>query len=380
MDKGRDVRILTLVFLISAINFIGCSSVDRRSQIRQERIMNSKNYNGEKFVNQVPVRITKKGTFFNTMWKWMTGNEEREPQYKIGPFKLIPDQINTMDSSGLRITWINHSTVLIEIDGKRFITDPVWSKRASPVSFAGPRRFFDAPIRLEDLPRLDGVIISHDHYDHLDEDTIKEIAKTGVNFYMPLGVDKYFDDWGISKEQIHEFDWWESVQLDNDHSLIATPACHFSGRGVFNRNNTLWASWVIIGKNHRVYFGGDSGYFPGFKTIGEKYGPFDITMLEIGAYHPNWSTIHLGPENAVKAHTDLKGKALLPIHWGTFTLAFHGWTDPVEKLIIDAKEKQIKLILPMPGQPVNNPDMALNSEWWKPRKITKINELMEVAN
>ncbi|MBN2038797.1 MAG: MBL fold metallo-hydrolase [Spirochaetes bacterium] len=343
-------------------------------------MMKSQNYDGKKFVNPIPVKVMQQGSFFGTAWKWIAGDEKRQPQQPIGPFKLDPDQFNSMDSSGLRVTWINHSTVIIEIDGKRFITDPVWSKRASPVSFAGPKRFFEPPIKVEDLPPLDGVIISHDHYDHLDENTIKKIAKTGVHFYMPLGVGKHFDEWDVNEKHIHEFDWWETVKIDDAHILVATPACHFSGRGLFNRNQTLWSSWVILGKKHKVYFGGDSGYFPGFKQIGEKYGPFDITMLEIGAYHPNWGSIHLGPENAVKAHIDLKGKVMLPIHWGTFTLAFHGWTDPVEQLLVEAKSKQIKLMLPGPGQSVYNLNVTLNSEWWKQQEITKANKLIEAAD
>jgi len=346
----------------------------------RERIMKSKNYNGKRFVNTIPVKITTASSAANTMWKWITGGEERQPSHKLEKFETDPNQLMSPPSSGLRVTWMNHSTVLIEIDGKRFLTDPIWSRRASPFSFAGPTRFFDPPIRLENLPRLDGVIISHDHYDHLDEATIKKLGSLGIPFYMPLGVGEHFEKWKIPKEQIHEFDWWESVQIDGDHTLIATPACHFSGRNIFKRDTTLWASWVIIGEKHRVYFGGDSGYFPGYKEIGEKYGPFDLTILEIGAYHSNWGSIHLGPANAVLAHLDLKGKVLLPVHWGTFTLALHRWEAPVEELIVAANAKGIALMLPRPGQPVSAPDMRCNSGWWKSRSTAMRVELLEEGN
>jgi L-ascorbate metabolism protein UlaG (beta-lactamase superfamily) len=371
-----------LIIIISAVFYSGCSSVDRRNagRVREDRIMKSKNYNGKIFINPVPVKLMKDGTMSDTMWKLISVKEERRPKQKLGPFESDTYRINSANTSGLRVTWINHSTVLIEIDGKRFITDPVWSKRASPVFFAGPSRFFDPPLKLEDLPHLDGVIISHDHYDHLDDKTIKKLADTGVNFFMPLGVGKYFFKWGIRKEHIHEFDWWESIKIGDHHMLTAAPACHFSGRGLFDRNETLWASWIIEGEKHSVYFGGDSGYFPGYKEIGEKYGPFDLVILEIGAYHPNWGAIHLGPVNAVQAQIDLKGKAMLPVHWGTFELAFHAWYAPVEELIAEAEARSVRLILPHPGQTISELNKSYNSEWWIPQKSIKINNLVELAN
>lgn len=377
--KGKMKRIIIILCVLiaaSVIYYIDCESspVDKDNKTRKESMMKSKNFQGGKFVNPVPTTISKPGTMSSTIWKWISGDEERQPDFKIETFKTDADQLNSLSASGLRVTWINHSTVLIEIDGKRFLTDPMWSKRASPLSFAGPSRFFEPPVDLDKLPNIDGVIISHDHYDHLDETTIIKLGKLGIHFYMPLGVGEYFENWGIPAKQIHELDWSDFVMVGESHKLIATPARHFSGRNIFSRDNTLWASWVIIGKKHKVYFGGDSGYFPGFKDIGEKYGPFDLTILEIGAYHPNWGAIHLGPVNAVKAHLDLKGKTLLPVHWGTFTLALHKWNEPVEELITEANRKNVALMLPRPGQPLSVPNMEYNSEWWRPQRIAKSNE------
>lgn len=371
----RITIILCALIAALVIYYIDCESSpgENNNETRKESIMKSKNYREDKFVNPIPTKISKPGTIFSTVWKWISGDEERQPRYKIETSKPDTDQLNSLAESGLRVTWINHSTVLIEIDGKRFLTDPMWGKRASPFSFAGPSRFFDPPLELDKLPNIDGVIISHDHYDHLDKTTIIRLGKRGIHFYMPLGVGEYLEEWGIPAQQIHELDWSDSVTVGENHKLIATPARHFSGRSLLNRDNTLWASWVITGTKHKVYFGGDSGYFPGYKDIGEKYGPFDLTILEIGAYHPNWGTIHLGPVNAVKAHLDLKGKILLPIHWGTFTLALHEWTAPIEELITEAGSKNIALMLPRPGQPLSAPNMEFNSEWWKPHKMAKSN-------
>jgi L-ascorbate metabolism protein UlaG (beta-lactamase superfamily) len=379
----KKIVLITIIAITAAliyhIDTLSAFNTDSERN-REEAIMNSKNYNGEEFVNTVPTEVTTKGSFLDTMWKWIAGKEEREPSTPLERFSLSVEELTTMPKSGLRVTWLGHSSVLIEIDGKRFLTDPVWSKRVSPISFMGPARFFEPVLELNQLPPLDGVLISHDHYDHLDEATIKALSSNNTEFYVPLGVGKYLEKWGISEEKIHEFDWWESVKIGRSHTLVAAPARHFSGRNLFRRNKTLWASWIIMSSKHRVYFGGDSGYFPGYKTIGEKYGPFEITMLEIGAYHPNWGTIHLGPENALKAHQDLKGKALLPIHWGTFTLAMHGWTDPIEDLITGAREKEIQLSIPRPGQPVQDPYLTTNSEWWRKDKTAGSNKLAEEVN
>lgn len=322
-------------------------------------------YNGKIFLNPVPTTVSKPGTFWNSMWQFLTVKGERTPLHIPGPFTFDPAAYERPAENKIRVTWLGHTTLLLEIAGKRFLTDPVWAKRASPLSFMGPARFFDVPVSLDKLPQLDGILLSHDHYDHLDENVIRRLALTGLPFYCPLGVDQHLLKWGVKRSQLHVFDWWQELVLDDSLTLIATPARHFSGRSLLDRNKTLWTSWVLKGREQRLFFGGDSGWFPGFAEIGQQYGPFDLTILEIGAYHENWSEIHMGPENAVRAHEALHGKVMLPVHWGTFNLALHPWTEPPERLIAAAAEKQVQLWMPVPGACGELPEQGEVSYWWR---------------
>ncbi|MBS1525956.1 MAG: MBL fold metallo-hydrolase [Bacteroidetes bacterium] len=318
---------------------------------------------GGKFLNPVPTELGGFGKMVPILRAYARNTAEVVPVHPLGPFQTDPSVYKKRLPGGLRITWIGHSSLLIEIDGKRILTDPVWSERASFSSFMGPKRFFEPPLALNDLPKLDAVLISHDHYDHLDKDTIKFFAGTNIPFFCSLGVNRYLEKWGINPNFIEEIDWGDSVLVGNDVVLTATPARHFSGRGIFNRNETLWSSFVIKGPEHNIFYGADSGWFAGFKDIGDTFGPFDLTMLEIGAYGKYWPDIHMGPGHASSAHLALRGKLMMPIHWGTFNLALHDWYEPIEKLLQYAEEKNIDLFIPEPGKPteVKGP---LNSEWW----------------
>jgi L-ascorbate metabolism protein UlaG (beta-lactamase superfamily) len=320
---------------------------------------------GKKFLNPVPTEISTGGNLLSIMWKYIMNKEETIPTHAVGPFSTDVSVYKTMPAFGLRITWIGHSTLLIEIDGKRILTDPVWSERASFTSFIGPKRFFAPPLPLNKLPALDAIIISHDHYDHLDKEVIKQLANSAVPFYCSLKVGRYLEEWGIHKSRITEMDWIEDAFISNDCIITAVPARHFSGRSLTNRFQTLWSSFVIKTSNHTVFYGADSGWFPGFKHIGNAYGPFDITMLEIGAYNASWADIHMGPELATEAHLALKGNLMMPIHWGTFNLALHAWKEPIERLIQYAKEKNISLFLPTPGEPAEVTGVSYNSHWWE---------------
>jgi len=317
---------------------------------------------GKKFLNPIPTMQTTQ-SIGRLLWEFYSTKAERVPKIPPGPFFTNPEIYKTLPANGLRITWMGHSSLLIEIDGKRILTDPVWGTRASFLSSIGPKRFFQPPLPLKDLPPLDLILLSHDHYDHLDYPTIKQLTHLHTPVYCPLGVGGIIEKWGISKKRITEMDWTDTATPDIGFSITATPARHFSGRGITNRNQTLWCSFVIKGPSHNIFFGADSGFFPGFRDIGEKYGPFDLTMLEIGAYGNGWPDIHMGPDNATEAHLALRGKILMPIHWGTFNLALHAWREPIEKLLATAEQKDIALFAPRPGEPtpVTGP---YSSGWW----------------
>jgi L-ascorbate metabolism protein UlaG (beta-lactamase superfamily) len=327
-------------------------------------ILSGSRKKGRKFLNPIPTDTGSIGKLIPILKEYLNNTAENVPKETLGPFYTDTSIFQTPPKSGLRVTWIGHSSLLIEIDGKRILTDPVWSDRASFSSFFGPKRFFQPPLALEKLPPLDAVIISHDHYDHLDFQTINYFSDKEVQFYCSLGVGRYLERCGIEKSFITQMDWGDSVMLDNDCVITAAPARHFSGRGIIGRNETLWSSFVIKGPKHNIFFGADSGWFPGFKSIGDQFGPFDLTMLEIGAYGKYWPDIHMGPELASKAHIALKGKIMMPIHWGTFNLAPHAWYEPIERLEEIARKKDIQLFAPQPGEPteVNG---AYSSDWWK---------------
>ena len=277
-------------------------------------------------------------------------------------------------ASGLRATWLGHSTVLIEIDGWRVLTDPVWGPRASPSRLAGPKRFQPVPISIRQLPPLDAVLISHDHYDHLDYPTIRELARLEVPFITSLGVGAHLEGWGVAPQRIVELDWWQAHTLtrsgpqagaDRELKITAAPSQHFSGRGLKDRNATLWSSLAVQTSHHSVFFSGDTGLTTQYQAIRERLGRFDLVMLEVGAFHPSWGDIHLGPANALKAHALLGGGALLPVHWGTFSLAMHAWDEPVETLLTLAPQHDVRLVMPRLGEPVEPAHSEAVTPWWR---------------
>ena len=258
---------------------------------------------------------------------------------------------------------LGHSTVLLKLRGAFFLTDPVFSERASPVQWAGPKRFHAPPISIEDLPPIQAVILSHDHYDHLDHAAILQLANKVEHFVTPLGVGDRLIDWGIPPALVQQLDWWQSTTVAGVQ-LVATPAQHFSGRSLSDGNRTLWSSWALLSPEARVFFSGDSGYFDGFKRIGERYGPFDLTLMETGAYDANWSTVHMFPEQSLQAHIDLQGRWMLPVHNGTFDLAMHAWTDPLEHIVALGATHGVDVSTPSMGEPVNITSMTRGTAWW----------------
>ena len=299
--------------------------------------------------------------------RFFLGRNERSPRGPLGPFRTGTSVYATTPRSGLRITWIGHSTSIVEIDGVRILLDPVWDERAAPTTWTGPKRFFPAPLDLRDLPPIDAVIVSHDHYDHLGAGTIRAMAQLAAvrsaQWITPLGVGAFLQHLGVPAAHCLELNWMDSTQVGTVN-LTALPARHFSGRSLFNRFETLWASFALAGPQHCLYYGADSGEWPGFHEIGERFGPFDLVMLEIGAWDPLWTDIHMGPEGAVRGFRALGGQGLLmPIHWGLFDLGLHHWRQPIEKI---SSVEGLKLWSPTPGVPSDViPGEQLRSEWWR---------------
>lgn len=292
------------------------------------------------------------------------GTAETVPQRPIPVTTRIAADYRLQPSSGLRATWMGHATVLLEIDGQRVLTDPIWSDRCSPSTLVGPKRFFPPPIPMSQLPPIDVVLISHDHYDHLDMQTVKALSARGTKFAVPLGVGSHLDAWGVPRSQIFEFDRGDRLVL-GDLTLVATPAHHYSGRNPFHGNDTLWTSWAVIGPKHRVFFSSDSGYFSGFRDVAAKEGPFDLALIKIGASDPTWEDIHMTPEQAVQVTIDVGAKLMLPVHWGTFKLAFHAWNEPVDRVVAAAQAAQIGLFIPKPGQFIEPSNLPQQEIWWR---------------
>ncbi|HWK52285.1 MAG TPA: MBL fold metallo-hydrolase [Steroidobacter sp.] len=299
-------------------------------------------------------------------WQFMFKDESRTvPPQALPVSPLSGDQLQQAAEGSI---WrLGHSTVLMKLNGRFWITDPVFAERASPVQWAGPKRFTPTPISLEELPPLAAVVLSHDHFDHLDQDTVLQLAARTKMFLTPLGVGELLIGWGIPANKIQQLDWWQTVEVEGIQ-FTATPAQHFSGRSLFAQNPTLWASWAIYTGTHRIFFSGDTGYFDGFAEIGHRHGPFDLTLLEAGAYDKLWEGIHMLPEHVMQAHRDLRGDWLLPIHNATFDLAFHSWDEPMEKMLALAAQQGVRLTMPRIGEAVRLDHYQAAQAWWRSKQ------------
>ncbi len=338
---------------------------------RAQRMHTSAQWHGKAFDNPQPMWMDTWGAATS----WMSASEfvapSGTPPDIVDVFKTDPALFQTLPASGLRVTWLGHSTQLIEIDGLRVLTDPVFGDRASPYTWVGPKRWYAPPLAFEDLPPIDVVLLSHDHHDHLQHETIIKMLDWPVTFVAPIGVGSHLEYWGVPKERIVELDWWQTVTVKGSSGaelqLACTPARHASGRHVLDQMSTLWASWALIGPQHRAWFSGDTGLFPALTEIGEKYGPFDVTMVEAGQYGASWPDWHLGPEQAVQAHQMVRGKVMLPVHWGLWVLAMHGWTEPVERVLAAAIDKGVVVAVPRPGEsfePTKMDAATPPTRWW----------------
>ena len=326
---------------------------------------NSAQYRNGIFVNEKEVDMSfSAGDIFKIMRKFIFPEPNSRPGFDLPVLKVDSAEVATYQQP-TRLIWFGHSTFLLQMDGKNILIDPMFGSVPAPHPWLGQKRFHsEFPIEIQQLPRIDAVFYSHDHYDHLDYPSLKKLMYKVKRFYAPLGVGAHLRTWGVPDHQINEMDWWESGSFEG-LSLHCTPAQHFSGRGLSDRSKTLWCSWVIGSDQERIFFSGDSGYSPHFKEIGDRYGPFDIALMECGQYNELWSDIHMMPEETAQAGIDVGAKTIVPIHWGAFKLALHTWTDPVERVSQAADDLGINLCTPKIGEPIILGNDLPESKWWQ---------------
>lgn len=336
------------------------------SKSKIELFENSENHQDGRFVNQIPTSMDMGFFKFMSVLKdWIFGVPNQSPQNPLPVLPVDSLTIAAKNDSVVRVTWFGHSAFLLEIAGKNILLDPMLGDYTGPHRWLGPGRFSDGiPIEIEKLPKIDAVIYSHDHYDHLDYASVQKLKDKVDKFLVPMGVGSHLESWDITNDKIKEFNWWDAVNIDNVE-LICAPARHFSGRGILDRNKTLWASWIIRIAGRTIYFSGDSGYGPHFKEICEKYGPFDFAMLECGQYDLRWESIHMMPEQTAQSALDLKAETMMPIHWGSFVLALHSWNDPVIRVTQKALELGVNVITPQIGEQITFPGPTVReNNWW----------------
>ncbi len=356
-----------ILIIIVAVVFMAILFLNLAPQIGKiprgkhlEKIKKSPNYLDKHFENDPPVDLTLGfQESLSLLGDWIKSKGVR-PRKKIPSIK--PDLHQKTNQNFL--TWFGHSTVFYQTAGKNILFDPILGSNAAPLPF-GVRRFkYDLPAAAEELPPLDMVIISHDHYDHLHYPTIRKIKDKTKLFLVPLGVGAHLRHWGVPKHKIHEFDWWQSKKIES-LEITAVPSQHFSGRSLTDRQKTLWAAWVVHSPKAKIFFGGDSGYSPVFRKIGQKFGPFDFTMLDFAQYDKAWPHVHMKPEQSLQAHKDLQGKVYMPIHWSAFTLALHRWTEPIERALKVAAKQKSTIVTPKIGERFNILTQKPQDRWWQ---------------
>ncbi|MEM8559594.1 MAG: MBL fold metallo-hydrolase [Bacteroidota bacterium] len=358
---GLVLLLLIALLMLDAWKALGTKSAGERLA----RLEASPQYRDGRFVNVLPTRND--GVSLGTVREFFFGGSDHRMPAAPPPVVTRTAADFAVPPDDLRVTWLGHSTFLVELSGARLLIDPVWGERVSPSSMIGSRRFHAPPLPLDALPPVDAVVISHDHYDHLDFPTIQALADRIPRFLVPLGIGAHLEYWGVDPARIEEVDWWDEKMVGGVR-LVSTPARHFSGRFLNDRDATLWTGWAMRGTNgagveRRVFYSGDTALTPSFAEVGERLGPFDLTLIEIGAYNAAWSDVHLGPEQAVAVHRMVRGEVMMPVHWGTFDLSLHGWTEPAERLRAAADSLGIPVAFPRPGEHVTL-DAVPTTPWW----------------
>ncbi len=365
LKKIGKILLITLVILsLTVFLFMQQKSFGKLpSGARKQRIEKSPNYKDGAFQNLTKtVMLAEDASYFSMMREFFKDKPGRYPQTAV---PVVKTDLNTFQTDAPALIWFGHSSYLLLISGKRILIDPVFSDRPSPVQYLGTKSFNGArAYGPDDFPQLDLILITHDHYDHLDYNSIAALKSKAARFIVPLGVGEHLEHWGVPERNITELDWWDSIPAFDNIQITATPARHFSGRGL-TRNKSLWTSYVLKTNTHNLFIGGDSGYDPAFKTIGEKYGPFDLALLECGQYDKQWPNIHMMPEETVQASIDLKAAVLMPVHWGKFVLANHGWKEPIERARKQVDALQVKITTPRIGEPVVLGNELPTAEWWR---------------
>tara|TARA_B110000483_G_scaffold231304_1_gene297515 strand:- start:1144 stop:2271 length:1128 start_codon:yes stop_codon:yes gene_type:complete len=369
--KVLGLLILTMVSLILIVGllFVNLSPQFGGSPTEEQTESYSKtgHYKEGVFVNELETNMDMDfSAMYETMLEFIKGGENLQPKEDLPVKKIEAQWIEQNKNQLTKLTWFGHSAFLLQLDGKKILIDPMLGESPAPHPMIGVKRYNkEIPIEIKNLPFIDFVIISHDHYDHLDYESVMKLKGKVGKFYMPLGVGTHFKSWGFDENQILELDWWDETMEDNI-KLVCTPSRHFSGRGLTDRSATLWSSWVILSEKKKIYFSGDGGFGPHFKEIGDKYGPFDVGLMECGQYNKNWAQIHMMPEQTVQATIDVGAQWLVPVHWGAFTLSLHDWTDPIERVSAEAKRKNVNISTPAIGETiVLEHSLFPNSVWWK---------------
>jgi L-ascorbate metabolism protein UlaG (beta-lactamase superfamily) len=364
--------LLALALLAGVLAAAGCGVLSQpqfgaaMSGARLERAKANPQYRDGRFVNLQPETPTPFGAMLGYLVRQFSGDEVRVPP---SPLPVLAVDRTALDAappaSGLRAFWIGHASVYVEIDGLRLLLDPVFAERVSPLP-VGPKRFHPPPVALADLPKIDAVLVSHDHYDHLDMETVQHLAARGTRFFVPLGIGAHLERWGVPLAQIEEMEWWQRKALGGVE-FVCTPTRHYSGRGLGDRSATLWSSWSVLGPQHRFVYSGDTGYGTHFEEIGSRLGPFDVAFVKIGAYGPgaSWLDIHMSPEQAVQAHRDLRARRMFPVHWSTFNLAYHDWDEPIRRTLAEARRTGVELVTPRLGEWVDADREFASTPWWE---------------